>query len=184
MALMRIVTEPDPRFGRVSDRLRRKSEKIDVIDDEVRRLAADMHETMRAANGAGLAAPQVGVLKRLIVIQVPATDDDDAELLDLTLINPEIVKAGGREAGVEGCLSFPDLWGEVERYAHVIVQGFDEHGNKTRLKARGMLARALQHEIDHLDGVLYFDRMDDIGELVTSDELRAADEATTSSPAD
>lgn len=162
MALLKLITEPDPRFASISDRLRHKSARIDNIDASVRTLASNMFETMMHERGVGLAAPQVGVLKRLVVIHVPAGyDDEDDSEISLTLINPEIIKAGGREYGIEGCLSFPDLVGEVPRYTSVTARAQDIEGNTLRIKVRGSLARVLQHEIDHLDGVLYFDRMDD-----------------------
>jgi peptide deformylase len=185
MALLDIILEPDPRFARDSGRLRQKCEPVTVIDDELRKLASDMHETMADAEGVGLAAPQVGVLKRMVVIHMPedylGEGNDD---LHLTLINPEIVKAGGQGMDIEGCLSFPDLWGEVRRYTSVQVRAQNEEGRGLKIRARGALARILQHEIDHLDGILYFDRMDDIQDLrrVTRDDLAeardAAEEAT------
>lgn len=166
MAVLKIVTEPDPRYGKVSQRLKQKSARVEQIDDDVRRLAADMFETMLCANGVGLAAPQIGVLKRLFVIHIPEGYDheDDPELC-LTLVNPEIIKAGGKDFGAEGCLSFPDLVGDVQRYATVNVRATDLDGREVRIKARGQLARALQHEIDHLDGILFFDRMEDWSSL-------------------
>ena len=166
MAVMKIVTEPDPRFARISQRLRQKSQPIEHIDANVERLAMDMFETMLHANGVGLAAPQVGILKRLVVIQIPeGYDHEDDPEVNLVLINPELIKAGGKDIALEGCLSFPDLVGEVQRYATVNVRAKDLDGNDLRIKARGHLARALQHEIDHLDGVLFFDRMNDIADL-------------------
>jgi peptide deformylase len=166
MAKLKIITEPDPRYGKVSQRLRQKSARIDAVDDDVKQLASDMFDAMLRANGVGLAGPQVGVLRRLVVIQVPEgyEHEDDPEL-NLVLINPEIVKAGGKDIGPEGCLSFPDLVGDVQRYATVVVKAGDLDGNELRIKARGMLARALQHEIDHLDGILFFDRMEDFSSL-------------------
>ncbi|HUG16592.1 MAG TPA: peptide deformylase [Thermomicrobiales bacterium] len=162
MALLDLITEPDPRYATISDRLRQKSERIDRIDESLRALAGDMFDTMMHERGVGLAAPQVGVRKRLVVIHVPAgfEQEDDPDL-SLTLINPEVMKAGGREYGIEGCLSFPDLVGEVPRYSSVNVRALNLEGKTLRIRARGNLARVLQHEIDHLDGVLYFDRMDD-----------------------
>jgi peptide deformylase len=166
MAILKIIIEPDPRYGTIGPRLRQKSEPIEAIDDDIRKLASDMYETLMDANGVGLAAPQVGVYKRLIVVYLPAgyDDEDDPEIL-MTLINPEIQRAGGREWDTEGCLSFPDLYGDVERYSNVTVRARTMDGKQVKIKARGILARVLQHEIDHLDGVLYFDRMEDFSTL-------------------
>jgi len=162
MARLKVITEPDPRVAAPSDRLRQKSEPVSVVDESLRKLAADMHATMAEEHGVGLAGPQVGILKRIIVIHVPeGYDDDDDPEQTLTLINPEIVKAGGSELDFEGCLSFPDLIGEVQRYRWVNVKTLDEEGKARRFKAKGILARIIQHEIDHLDGILFFDRMED-----------------------
>lgn len=162
MAILRVITEPDPRVAKGSGRLREVSKPVTRFDERLRKLAADMHETMEDEHGVGLAAPQIGILERLVVIHVPAGyHDEEQEELILTLVNPEIVKAGGREYDFEGCLSFPDLLGEVPRYAWVNVKAQDETGKSHRFRARGILARIIQHEIDHLDGVLFFDRMDD-----------------------
>lgn len=162
MAHLKVITEPDPRYASPSDRLRQKSEPVTSFDESLRKLAADMHETMAEEHGVGLAAPQVGILKRMVVIHIPEDygEEGDPEQT-LTLVNPEILKAGGRELDFEGCLSFPDLIGEVPRYGWVNVRAQDEYGKSRRFKARGILARVIQHEIDHLDGVLFFDRMDD-----------------------
>lgn len=162
MALLDLITEPDPRYATISNRLRQKSARVEHIDESIRTLATDMFETMMHERGVGLAAPQIGELQRLIVIFVPAgyEHEDDPDI-SLTLVNPEIMKAGGRDYGIEGCLSFPDLVGEVPRYTSINVRAQDLHGNTLRIKSRGNLARVLQHEIDHLDGILYFDRMDD-----------------------
>jgi peptide deformylase len=160
MAHLRVITEPDPRYATPSDRLRQKSEPVTSFDDALRKLAADMHETMAEEHGVGLAAPQVGILKRMVVIHIPEDygEEGDPEQT-LTLVNPEILKAGGREMDYEGCLSFPDLIGEVPRYAWVNVRTQDEHGQSRRFKARGILARVIQHEIDHLDGVLFLQHL-------------------------
>ncbi len=162
MARLKVITEPDPRVTKISPRLRQKSLPVEQIDDELRQLVEDMYETMEAERGIGLAAPQVGILRRLIVIHIPPDyDEDDPEERWFALVNPEIVKAGGNEIALEGCLSFPDLTGEVPRYKWVNFRGLDLEGKPLRFKARGTLARVLQHEIDHLNGVLFFDRMDD-----------------------
>ncbi len=188
MAPLKIIIEPDPRYGTISPRLRKKSLPIEAIDDSVRKLAHDMFETLMDANGVGLAAPQVGVYKRLIVIYLPAGyDDEDDPEISLALVNPEIQRAGGREWDAEGCLSFPDLYGDVQRYASVTVRAQDIEGNSLKIKARGLLARVLQHEIDHLDGILYFDRMEDYSSLryparaQSGDEDEAGSESATAS---
>ncbi len=120
------------------------------ITKQIRTLLDNMAQTMEDANGAGLAAPQVGVSLRVVVIDV---GDGLVEL-----INPEIVASEGSETSTEGCLSFPGMWGEVERFTCVTVQGMDRHGKPVAIKGTDMLARALQHEIDHLDGVLFVER--------------------------
>jgi peptide deformylase len=172
-----LVVEPDPRYNRISERLRQKSQAVTEITPELQDLARDMFETMQEASGVGLAAPQVGQDIRLIVVHVPAGYAEDVdEDTKLTLFNPEIVKAGGRDTDFEGCLSFPDLLGPVERYTWAIVRGQDLEGEKVRFRAKGILARVLQHEIDHLDGVLFFDRMESVGMLFYPDELEAEDE--------
>ena len=191
MAPLKIIIEPDPRYGTISPRLRRKSLPIETIDDGIRNLARDMFATLVDANGVGLAAPQVGVYKRLIVIDLPAGyDDEDDPEISLALVNPEIQRAGGREWDAEGCLSFPDLYGDVQRYASVTVRARDVEGNSLKIKARGLLARVLQHEIDHLDGILYFDRMEDLSSLryptrtqPEDDDEKAGEPATASSRA-
>ncbi|MEX1157658.1 MAG: peptide deformylase [Thermomicrobiales bacterium] len=166
MAPLTIIIEPDPRHGTISPRLRQKSSPITSIDNGIRALARDMFATLMDANGVGLAAPQVSIYKRLIVIYLPAGyDEEDDPEISLALVNPEIQRAGGREWDAEGCLSFPDLYGDVERYANVTVRALDVDGNTLKIKARGLLARVLQHEIDHLDGILYFDRMEDYSSL-------------------
>lgn len=184
LAKLELVIEPDPRYNRISDRLRAKSEPVPDVTPELQQLARDMHETMREEAGVGLAAPQIGRDIRLIVIHLPEGYQDEVdEELNLTLFNPEIVKAGGRETDYEGCLSFPDLLGPVERYSWVIVKAQDEEGKKLRFRAKGILARVLQHEIDHLDGVLFFDRMESVGLLFYPREIESdedvAEEAAT-----
>lgn len=174
MARLKVITEPDPRYSKDSGKLRQVSAPVEQVDDKLRALAEDMRETMIAENGVGLAAPQVGILQRLIVIHIPPEyDDDDPEEKWLALVNPEIIKAGGGDIALEGCLSFPDLTGDVPRYKWVNVRGLDTEGIPVRFKAKGTLARVLQHEIDHLNGVLFFDRMDDWSTLgyLTADEV-------------
>lgn len=175
MALLKIILEPDPRYGTISPRLKQKSLPIEKIDDGIRTLASNMFETLMDAQGVGLAAPQVGIYQRLIVVYVPAGyDHEDDPEISLALVNPEIQRAGGREVDAEGCLSFPDLYGDVQRYTSLTVRAQDIDGNSLKIKARGFLARVLQHEIDHLDGILYFDRMEDFSTLRYP--VRAADD--------
>uniref|UniRef100_A0A7C1JKI7 Peptide deformylase n=1 Tax=Thermomicrobium roseum TaxID=500 RepID=A0A7C1JKI7_THERO len=155
MAVRTIITEGDPR-------LRQKSLRIRTVDDEVRRLAQDLWDTVRAARGLGLAAPQIGVLRRIIVVSIPPDYVEEGDPgVELTLINPEIVRASGRQVGLEGCLSIPGWYGEVPRFMHVTVKALDLDGREVRIKGSGLLARVLQHEIDHLDGILFIDRIED-----------------------
>ncbi len=170
MAVLDIILEGDPR-------LRQKATRIRAVDDALRRLAADMHETMLAAPGVGLAAPQVGITRRLIVVHVPENyDEEGTPETTLTLVNPEIVKSQGRVVGQEGCLSIPGWVGDVPRYEAITVKGTDLNNRDVRLKLRGYAARVVQHEIDHLDGILFTDRIEDPSTLrrVEEDDEPAA----------
>jgi len=158
MALRTIVTLPDPV-------LRRKARPITKFDGNLKILIDDMIETMRDAPGVGLAAPQVGISDRLIVVEYGEDEEDEnGEIIEMpkklyVLINPEIVKVSEeKEMGVEGCLSIPGLVGEVERYSAIQIKGLNRRGQPTKVKADGWLARIFQHEIDHLDGIVYPDR--------------------------
>ncbi|MGB9660625.1 MAG: peptide deformylase [Moorellaceae bacterium] len=144
MAVYKIITLGDPI-------LREKAQPVRKITPNVLKLLDNMADTMYAAPGVGLAAPQIGVSKRVIVVDV---GDGLVEL-----INPEIVAAEGRDVGPEGCLSIPGVQGEVPRAAKVVVRGLDRHGQEREYRAEGLFARALQHEIDHLDGILFIDRV-------------------------
>lgn len=126
------------------------------MDDKVRELVRDMFETMHAASGVGLAAPQIGVGRRVIVVDVSPVETESPPL---ALVNPEIVERSGSVEGMEGCLSVPGVEGMVPRAEFVLVRGLDPQGQPVRIRATGFLARALQHEIDHLDGVLFIDRI-------------------------
>jgi peptide deformylase len=138
--------------------LRQRSYKITHFDSALSQLAEDMLETMHAANGVGLAAPQIGVSRRLIVIEMPEDEEESHSGERFILCNPEIVKASREtELGQEGCLSIVGYIGFVERAEWVVVRGQDLQGNKVQVRAKGYLARAFQHEIDHLNGVLYVD---------------------------
>ena len=140
-----------------SDALRRPAEPVSAVDDQVRALIRDMFETMYDAKGIGLAAPQVGVSLRLIVLDV---EEETGEKNRVALINPRLVNWSGKKAKLaEGCLSIPGVEGIVERPVSVIVEGKDPEGRALRLEAGDLFARALQHEIDHLDGVLFIDRL-------------------------
>ncbi len=133
--------------------LRKRAKRVSTIDGSIQKLIDDMVETMRQANGVGLAAPQVGVSLRVVVLQIP---DEEP----MAIINPEIVKRSGEREVPEGCLSVPGYAGEIKRATSVTVKGRDRQGKAIRLKATGLLAQALQHELDHLDGVLYVDHIE------------------------
>ncbi len=155
MAILDIVLEGDPR-------LRQKALKIRTVDESIRRLARDMHETMDAAPGVGLAGPQVGVMRRIIVVHVPEGYQGEGEPeIRMTLVNPEILKAHGREIDTEGCLSIPGWVGDVPRAQRITVRAMDLDNRVIRFKAEGFLARVIQHEVDHLDGILFIDRVED-----------------------
>ena len=158
MALRQIVTLPEPV-------LRRKAHTVTKFDKNLQTLIDDMIETMRAAPGVGLAAPQVSISERLIVVEYGEEEDEEDEGRPegpkklFVMINPEIVKTSPETLmGVEGCLSIPNLVGEVERHAVIQVKGLNRHGKPMKVKAEGWLARIFQHEIDHLNGMLFPDR--------------------------
>ena len=159
MALRKIVTLPEPV-------LRRKAKAVTKFDKDLQVLIEDMVETMREAPGVGLAAPQIGLSERLIVVEYyEHEEDEDTENEEeapkkvWAVLNPEIVKASEEKVmGIEGCLSIPNLVGEVERHAEIQVKGLNRHGKPMKIKAKGWLARIFQHEIDHLNGVLFPDR--------------------------
>lgn len=157
--------------------LRRKARKVTKFGPEIKQLINDMIETMRAAPGVGLAAPQVNVPERVIVVELPADEEtgDPAELY--ALVNPEIIKASREvEEGQEGCLSIPGYVGEIERHIEIIVRGQDAYGKPKRVKAYDYLARIFQHEIDHLEGVLFIDRVTDPSKIhaITPEEAAEA----------
>lgn len=148
--------------------LRQRAEEVERIDEEVRALVQAMFETMHAANGQGLAAPQVGVSKRIAVVDLPY-DDSPAYVL----INPWVVeRSAERVRGEEGCLSIPGVAEVVERPARVVVEALDLEGRPFRIEADGDLARCLQHEIDHLDGILYIDHLSPLKRKMLLDRYR------------
>lgn len=159
MALRQIVTVPEPV-------LRRKAKPITKFDKNLQTLIDDMIETMRDAPGVGLAAPQVNISEQLIVVEY-SEDDDEDEAADekpekpkklYVMINPEITKTSEEKVlGVEGCLSIPGIQGEVERFERIQVKGLNRYGKPQKLKVHGWMARIFQHEIDHLNGVLFTD---------------------------
>jgi peptide deformylase len=136
--------------------LRQKARPIDVFDDALRAFISDMRDTMKAYDGVGLAANQVGVTSRVLVLDVPL---DDGERAQLAIVNPEITQRSGSETGEEGCLSIPGVYEDVARATRLTIRGRDEHGAAVEYEAEGFLARAMQHEVDHLDGVLFIDRL-------------------------
>lgn len=160
--------------------LRKKGARIDKINAEVRKLIADMLETMYAHKGVGLAAQQVGVAQQLTVLDVRGATDrpswaerkgervDVAELMPLVLVNPEIKPVGEPAPGPEGCLSFPEIYAEITRPESIDVKAIDREGKVIEFRCGGLLARAVQHEVDHLQGILFIDRMG----KKTKDELR------------
>jgi peptide deformylase len=151
MAIRQILYASDPR-------LRQKSKPVKQFGPALKALADDMLETMHAANGLGLAAPQIGLLQQLVVIHLPKNEEDPQSGRDFVLVNPRVVEAGGdRVEGVEGCLSMPTWFGRVTRPESVVVKAQTVHGKPLRLRAHGLLARAFQHEIDHLNGIVFTD---------------------------
>jgi peptide deformylase len=151
MSLREIVTVPHPV-------LRGKARKVTDFGPDLQTLIDDMVKTMREAPGVGLAAPQVNVPHRVIVVEYGEDEDETVPPKLFTLVNPEIVKPSKETVlGIEGCLSIPELVGEVKRSESVTVKGLNRHGQPTKIKAQGWLARIFQHEVDHLNGVLFTD---------------------------
>ncbi len=154
MAKLKIVKKGD-------DTLRKRCREVDAITPRVLTLLDDMVETMRAANGVGLAAPQVGILRRIVVVEV-----EEGEVYEL--INPKIIAFSGEQEGLEGCLSVPGEWGIVKRPMHVTVRAMNRHGQIVDYTGSELLARCFCHELDHLDGKLYIDRAE---RMLSPDEL-------------
>jgi len=171
--------------------LRAKGDRIETIDDRIRELAANMIETMHAAHGVGLAAQQIGEALQLTVLDISAVEDrpstlilDGKEITDprtampLVLINPEIELRGETEVGVEGCLSFPEMTADIERAHSVTVRAQNLEGEPIEIEANGFLARAIQHEHDHLDGILFIDRMSSAAKAALSSRLKRLQKET------
>lgn len=157
---MRIRLYPDPV-------LRERSVRVEAFDEDLARLAADMTRAMLEGRGLGLAAPQVGVLKRLVVVSPDGEPGREA-----VLINPEIIHSEGSERADEGCLSFPGIYVKVNRHARVVVRYQDVAGEAHEMEAEGLLARAIEHEVDHLDGRLLVDRMSQVQRMANRRRLR------------
>ena len=163
MTVLPIVTYPE-------SVLKKKAKRVKHIDGAVKKLVRDMLETMHALPGrVGLAAPQVGVPLRVIVIGIP-------EEKDIVLINPEIVRRKGERIIDEGCLSLPGFFAQVTRSETVAARGLDQNGKEVKLKAEGLLAQALEHEIDHLNGTLYIDHLDSMEKLQKVEPVKAETE--------
>jgi len=171
--------------------LRTKGNRIEEIDGRIRELAANMIETMHAAHGVGLAAQQIGEALQLTVLDISAVEDrpstlildgkditDPRTAMPLVLINPEIELRGETEVGVEGCLSFPEMTADIERAHSVRVRAQNLEGEPIEIEANGFLARAIQHEHDHLDGILFIDRMSSAAKAALSSRLKRLQKET------
>ncbi len=169
MARLQIVYDGNPV-------LRKKAQPVRVVDSLVGQLLDDMLETMHKANGIGLAAPQVGISKRIIVVDI---GEDDGPV---KMVNPRVVEREGTLVGLEGCLSIPGVYGEVERAEKVVVKGLDFKGKPLRIEAEGLLARVFQHEVDHLDGILFTDTATNVRKY-TPEELAEAEKEGRYEPA-
>ena len=161
MAILPVYCIPEPV-------LRQKAKRVRTVDGSIKKLVGDMIETMHSASGVGLAAPQVGVSLRVIVIGIPEEED-------IVLVNPQIVRRRGERLVNEGCLSVPGYVGQIKRAESVRAKGQGLDGKEIRIKAEGLLAEALEHEIDHLNGVLYIDyleSMDDLRKIEPQEEAQ------------
>lgn len=168
MAVREVVIHPN-------EILRRKTHKVTDFGKELQILIDDMVETMRAEPGVGLAAPQVAVSLRLIVVEFGNEDDETVPAKLYIVANPEISRSSEEMVkGVEGCLSIPGFAGEVNRSVEIVVRGQNRHGKPIRIKAKGWLARIFQHEIDHLNGVLFIDRAERVWKIEEEEIAKAA----------
>lgn len=170
--------------------LRAKGKRIEKIDDRVRELAQNMIETMHAANGVGLAAQQVGEPIQLTVLDVSQVEDrptqmklngedvDPATAMPLVLLNPQVELGRGTESGTEGCLSFPEITGEIDRAISIRVQAQNLNGEPVEIEVTGFLARAIQHEVDHLNGILFIDRMSSAAKTSLASRLKRLQKET------
>ena len=170
--------------------LRAKGKRVDKIDNRIRELAQNMIETMHAANGVGLAAQQVGESLQLTVLDVSQVEDrpstmklngkdiDPKNAMPLVLINPEIELRSETEVGIEGCLSFPEITGDIERAKFAVVRAENLEGETIEIETSGLLARAIQHELDHLNGILFIDRMSSAAKASLSSRLKRLQKET------
>ena len=170
--------------------LRAKGKQIEKIDDHIRELAANMIETMHAANGIGLAAQQVGEALQLTVLDISQIEDrpstlrlngkdvDPTAAMPLVLINPVIELGDETEIGTEGCLSFPEINGQIERAESTTARAQNLEGDKIEIEASGLLARAIQHEVDHLNGILFIDRMNSAAKAALASRLKRLQKQT------
>jgi peptide deformylase len=173
MAPKEVVYASDPR-------LRERAKRVKQFGQPLKALADDMLETMHDARGIGLAAPQIGLLRRMFVAYLPEDEDDPQSGKPYVLVNPEVVKASRNEVeGEEGCLSIPSWYGLVSRPEWVVVKAQDTRGKSMRIRAEGLLARVFLHEMDHLNGVLFVDRVESPDKLwkVTPEDLQGETEA-------
>lgn len=138
--------------------VRQQAKKVPKVDESIKRLIEDMIETMVQAEGVGLAAPQIGKSLRVAVLKMPEEEP-------IAIVNPKVVRRSGERLVMEGCLSIPGYQGEVKRSVSVTIKGLDQQGKEIRIKANGLMAQALEHEIDHLNGVLYIDHIEDEAKL-------------------
>jgi peptide deformylase len=178
MALLSVLTAPDPR-------LKRKSKPVARVDERICKLMADMVETMHASNGIGLSAPQVGALERVIVVDVAPEGEDGEKKRDaLKIANPEVLWASDETVVCnEGCLSLPEQYADVERPAAVRLRYLDEHNEIRQLEAKGLLATCIQHEMDHLEGVLFIDHISALKRGIILRKLSKAKRQKTPVPA-
>jgi peptide deformylase len=173
MAYLReIITDGNPTLRKVAKRVN----LTEIADPIFQQLIDDMFETMYHAPGIGLAAPQVSVSKRIFTVDL---QDDDPAHGPLVVINPKFTVTEGEIEATEGCLSVPGMVGEMKRFEHVVCTGLDRHGKKIELDGTELFARCLQHEMDHLDGILYIDKAQNIRPAVTEEEQAEAEAALT-----
>lgn len=167
MALRKILTDEDPV-------LKKKSHPVIQFDEKLGDLLDDMIETLKVSNGLGLAAPQIGILRRVVIVM-------DAEGTYLELVNPKIIAQSGNQMGLEGCLSVPGLWGDVERPMDVTVEAQDRNGTVFQVSGTELVARCFCHELDHLEGILYSSYCD---KIYTSEEIEARDKENEEAESD